>query len=94
MIKKEQGFSDKQIDQLTGLFDHQRKSIVGELREYVDQRFIEERSVTRQIIQLELQDIRSLLDKIELKIENDTKAALDEIENLKKRVAALEKKFV
>ena len=86
-------FSDRQVNQLTELLHSQRESIVSEVKEYVDQRFIEERSVTKQIIHEELRSIRDQLEKLEVRLNNDSGAALDEIAALKQRLSILEAKF-
>ena len=58
----------------------------------IDAKFAEERQYIRQIVREELAEIRVHLDNIEQRLENDTLAALDEIEVLKNRLTKLELK--
>lgn len=98
-------FSDAQVEQLTELMGSMRDEIVeyvderiGEserglekrLKKYIDDRFIAERSVIRQIVQAELREITKRIDKLEERLENDARASLEEIDRLKKRLATVE----
>lgn len=67
-----------------------KSGLTSELKAYIDQRFIDERSVIKQIVQAELREIRTLLEKLETRVENDAKDTLLEVEALKRRLVLAE----
>ncbi len=100
----DQGFSQTQLDQLQSLIPtiEQIQSIVHEevstivQKEIAEQdkrfeiRFAEERAYYRQLIKDELADIRDKLDRLSERAHDESKLALTEIEQLKKRLTRAE----
>ncbi|MBI2589668.1 hypothetical protein HYW32_01425 [Candidatus Berkelbacteria bacterium] len=107
-MAKNIAFSDHQVEQLTELLFSQHEATVNELKTYVDQRFLEEREITKQLmdqrfleersyyqqlIREELADIRFALEKLDRRTDNAEKDALTEIDELKKRLVRAEREI-
>ncbi len=97
-MSKGVAFSERQVEQLTEILDHQRQLLAAELKVYVDQRFIEERATTRTMIQAELADIKDRLERVETRLkqlfeteDEDVRAISRRLTRVKAQVTALER---
>lgn len=99
---------DQQTESMRQLLKEVLTAYSREERAYLDQRFVEERKTTRSIVhdqsiddrayligyfQEQFVELRSMIQKLDTREDNDAKDSVSEIELVKKQLAELEAAF-
>lgn len=95
-------FSSKQIQTLTTIVEtvvrrqleeQVPKMLDARIPKMLDERFLEERTYVIGFFHTELYELKAMIQKLDTREDNDAKASVEEIEDVKTRLAKLEAAF-